>query len=188
MFRSDIIILQHYKISLNKGLMYVSHVGIIGSRVLPFAWKAEIEQVVAGYVRQGWQVHTGGALGADAYVLAALVRLGAASSGVVHAAWTSLAGFPSSVRPLVAVFLASGGKVIWGTAEGGESFPVVVDALLGRNQRLIASVGRLVAYPHGASRGTHYTIAAARRAGIPVFLGTTDRMAGDAESCSATKR
>jgi len=151
----------------------VSHIGIIGSRSLPSSYCSSVAALVAQYVSRGWVVHSGGALGADYYVLEALVRQGASSSGIVHAAWSSLAGFPCAVRPLMTVFIASGGTVHWGTASHTDTYNTVAAALLQRNRHLVASVQALVAYPSSSSRGTWYTVAAARRLHIPVQVTMT---------------
>ena len=148
----------------------VRSLGIVGSRALPASFTPLISSLVSALVARGFRIASGGAIGADHYALSALVEQGASASGVVYSAWSSASGLPSSVRPLVSRFLASGGQVVWGIGSPGDPRQQVVSALLGRNQRLVSACSVLIAFVHGQSRGTLYTIRQAVRRGIPVYV------------------
>lgn len=145
-------------------------VGFVGSRSLPASFSPLVSSLVSAFLARGFRVVSGGAVGADQYALSALVSQGASASGVVFSAWSTASGFPASVRPTVARFLASCGQVIWGPSSPGAPRQQVVSALLGRNQRLVSACSCLVAFIHGYSRGTLFTIRQAVRRGIPVYV------------------
>ena len=144
--------------------------GFVGSRSLPASFSPLVSSLVSAFRARGFQLASGGAVGADQYALSALVEQGASASGVVFSAWSSVSGFPVSVRPLVGRFLGAGGRVVWGSASPGVSRQQVVSALLGRNQRLVSACSCLVAFLHGSSRGTLFTVRQAVRRGIPVYV------------------
>ena len=145
-------------------------VGVIGSRSLPASFAPLVYSVVRSYLSRGFAVASGGAIGADAFALSALLQLGAASSGVIFSAWQSLQGFPVSVHSHIRQFIASGGRVVWGLSAPGASRQHAVSALLARNRRLVLASSVIVAFMHGASRGTLYTISQAVARGIPVVV------------------
>lgn len=145
-------------------------IGIVGSRSLPASFSPFISSLVSAFVARGCRVASGGAVGADQFVLSALVEQGLSASGAVYSAWSSASGFPVVVRPLVSRFLASGGQVIWGSGSPGSPRHQAVSALLGRNQRLVSACSFVIAFVHGQSRGTLYTIRQAVRRGIPVYV------------------
>jgi predicted Rossmann fold nucleotide-binding protein DprA/Smf involved in DNA uptake len=145
-------------------------VGVVGSRSLPASFTPLVSSVVAFFLSRGFRVGSGGALGADSFALHALLQQGAGSRGVVFSAWSSSSGFPASVRPQVAQFLASGGQVVWGPASPGTPRLQAVSALLGRNQRLVSACSVLVAFLHGSSRGTLFTVRQAVASGVPVVV------------------
>ncbi len=144
--------------------------GFVGSRSLPASFSSLVSSLISAFRARGFQVASGGAVGADQYALSALVEQGASASGVVFSAWSSACGFPDSVRPSVDRFLASGGQVVWGSASAGAPRQQVVSALLGRNQRLVSACSCLVTFLHGPSRGTLFTVRQAVRRGIPVYV------------------
>ena len=144
--------------------------GIVGSRSLPASFAPLISSLVSALVARGFRIASGGAVRADHYALSALVEQGSSASGVVYSAWVSASGFPSSVQPLIPRFIASGGLVVWGSASPSQPRSAVVSALLGRNQRLVSACSVLIAFVHGQSRGTLYTIRQAVRRGIPVYV------------------
>ena len=144
--------------------------GFVGSRSLPASFAPFVSSLVSAFRARGFLVASGGAVGADQYALSALVEQGASASGVVFSAWSSASGFPVSVRPTVGLFLAAGGQVIWGAASAGAPRQQVIASLLGRNQRLVSACSCLVAFLHGSSRGTLFTVRQAVRRGIPVYL------------------
>lgn len=142
--------------------------GFVGSRSLPASFSPLVSSLVSAFRARGFQVASGGAVGADQFALSALVDQGA--PGVVFSAWSSGSGFPASVRPSISRFLASGGQVVWGMASVGAPRQQVVSALLGRNRRLVSACSCLVAFLHGPSRGTLFTVRQAVRRGIPVYV------------------
>jgi len=145
-------------------------VGVVGSRSLPASFAPLVSSLVSFLLDQGFGVASGGALGADSFVLSALLQQGAAPSGVVFSAWSSASGFPASVRPQVSQFLSSGGQVVWGSASPGAPRQQAVSALLGRNQRLVAACSVLVAFLFGPSRGSLFTVRQAVARGVPVVV------------------
>ncbi|PIS29891.1 hypothetical protein COT42_04100 [Candidatus Saganbacteria bacterium CG08_land_8_20_14_0_20_45_16] len=145
-------------------------VGFVGSRSLPASFSPLVSSLVSAFLARGFRVASGGVVGADQYALSALVSQGASASGAVFSAWSVASGFPASVRPTLACFLASGGQVVWGLSSPGAPRQQVVSALLGRNQRLVSACSCLVAFLHGASRGSLFTIRQAVRRGIPVYV------------------
>ena len=145
-------------------------IGIVGSRSLPASFSPLISSLVSALVARGFRVASGGAVGADQFALSALVEKGLSASGVVYSAWSSASGFPVSVQPFVSRFLASGGQVVWGSGSSSQPRSAVVSALLGRNSRLVSACSLVIAFVHGQSRGTLYTIRQAVRKGIPVYV------------------
>ena len=145
-------------------------VGIVGSRSLPASFSPLVSSLVSALVARGFRAASGGAIGADQFALSALVEQGLSASGVVYSAWSSASGFPVSVQPLVSHFLASGGQVVWGSGSSSQPRSAVVSALLGRNSRLVSACSLIIAFVHGQSRGTLYTIRQAVRCGIPVYV------------------
>jgi len=144
--------------------------GFVGSRSLPASFSPLVASLVSAFRSRGFLVASGGAVGADQFALSALVEQGASASGVVFSAWSSALGFPAPVRPSVGRFLAAGGQVVWGSASPGAPRQQAVSALLGRNQRLVSACSCLVAFLHGSSRGTLFTVRQAVRRGIPVYV------------------
>ena len=160
--------------------------GVVGSRSLPVRFAPLVSRVVSLLLARGYRVASGGALGADSFALSALLQQGPASQGIVFSAWASASGFPSSVQPQVAQFLASGGQVVWGPAMPGQARSVVVSALLGRNRRLVSASSVLVAFLFGPSRGTLFTVRQAVEQGIPVVVvlcGGGASLPADLASC-----
>ena len=145
-------------------------VGVIGSRSLPVRFAPLVDQVVALFLSRGFSVASGGALGADSFALSAVLRAGASPRGVVFSAWSSISGFPSCVRADVERLIAAGGRVVWGSASVGSPRPVAVSALLGRNRRLVSASSVVVAFLHGPSRGSLYTVRHAVSRGVPVIV------------------
>jgi predicted Rossmann fold nucleotide-binding protein DprA/Smf involved in DNA uptake len=143
--------------------------GVIGSRSLPASFAPLVSRVVSLLLSRGYSIASGGALGADSFALEAVIQQGA-SHGVIYSAWASASGFPSSVQPQVSSFIASGGQVVWGSASPSQQRSSVVSALLGRNRRLVSASTVIVAFLHGQSRGSLYTVRQAVEQGIPVIV------------------
>ena len=145
-------------------------VGVVGSRSLSASFAPLVSSVVSFFLSRGFRVASGGAVGADSFALSALLQQGSASRGVIFSAWSSAYGFPASVRPQVAQFLASGGQVVWGPSSPGAPRQQAVSALLGRNQRLVSACSVLVAFLFGPSRGSLFTVRQAVARGVPVVV------------------
>jgi predicted Rossmann fold nucleotide-binding protein DprA/Smf involved in DNA uptake len=145
-------------------------VGVVGSRSLPVSFAPLVDRVVSLFLSHGYSVASGGAVGADSFALSAVLRQCASARGVVYSAWSSVSGFPAPVRPDIERFIAAGGQVIWGPASPFSSRSVAVPALLGRNRRLVSACSVVVAFIHGPSRGSLYTIRHAVSRGIPVVV------------------
>ena len=144
--------------------------GVIGSRSLPVSFAPLVSRVVSLLLSRGYGIASGGAVGADSFALAAVIQRGVSPRCTIYSAWASASGFPSPVQPQVSRFLASGGQVVWGIGSPSQPRSVVVSALLGRDSRLVASCLLVIAFVHGQSRGTLYTIRQAVRRGIPVYV------------------
>ena len=145
-------------------------VGFVGSRSLPASYSPFVSSLVSAFLARGFRVASGGAVGADQFALSALLEQGASSKGVIYSAWGSVSGFPSSVQSSVSRFIASGGEVVWGSGSPGAPRQVIILSLLGRNRRLVYGCSCLVAFLHGQSRGSLYTVRQAVRRGIPVYV------------------
>jgi hypothetical protein len=145
-------------------------VGIVGSRTLPNSYAPIIFSLVEFFREQGYKIATGGALGADHYALLALLEQEAASSGVIYSAWSAANGFTNYVRPSILQFIAFGGKVIWGDSSPGVSYRWIVISLFARTRHMVADCSLIVAFMHGESRGTLYTIRHAIKKGNPVIV------------------
>ena len=145
-------------------------IGIIGSRELPEQFQEKVNDVVLYLLRRGHVVAHGGALGADHYVLKALLAHSGVNRSVLFSAWQSQACFPKVVQPDVERFMAIGGKVLWGAGENGMPYPAVAAALLGRNVRLVNQCHGLVAFLHGKSKGTLSAVAMAQKRKIPIIV------------------
>jgi hypothetical protein len=133
-------------------------VGVIGSRKLPAICKGKVKEVVSRLLDKGYDIASGGAIGADQYALEALLELGAAKRGVIFAAWENVEQFPADTREQVKEFVRLGGRIVWGNVPHAAPRPAVVAGLLGRNVRLVSGASGLVAFPYGESRGTRFTI------------------------------
>jgi len=151
--------------------MSIRHVvGVIGSRSLPVRFAPLVSSVVSLFLSRGFGVASGGAIGADNFALSAVIGQGACSRGVVFSAWSSVSGFSSSVRPDVERFIGSGGTVVWGSAPVGSPRQVAVSSLLRRNRRLVSASSVIVAFLHGPSRGSLYTVRHAVSCGVPIIV------------------
>lgn len=150
----------------NKG----KKIGIIGARALPNEYKSQVSEVVKYLVDKGYQIHTGGALGADLFALEALISLGASLQGSLFSAWSSLEGFPREVQKYVEHFSSHKGKVFWGLVPPHSSRYLVVAGLLSRNQRLVNASSGIVAFLYGESKGSKNTIRKAIKRGLKIVV------------------
>lgn len=152
----------------------MKYVGIIGSRALPDNFRFHVREVVSHLLGKGCYINSGGAIGADSYVIAALLRHGKAYRGVIYSAWSYFSGFPYSTRQEIGEFARKGGQIDWGTVQPDSTRQEVIAGLLGRNRRLIENSDALIAYLYGESRGTMYTIKEAAKKGIPIIIFVCD--------------
>lgn len=149
-------------------------IGIIGSRELPESFRTQISDIVQSLVLRGYSIYSGGALGADSFVLEAVIASDSCSQAVVFSPWVSVSGFPVAVQPSIRQLIAYGGRVDWGCISAGVSRGVVIAGLLERNSRLVRASSGLVAFLYGESRGTRRTIAEAIRLGRRVIVFVCD--------------
>ncbi len=142
--------------------MAVGHgfVAVVGARVLPEACASPVSAVVGFLLGRGWGIGSGGARGADAYALGAVVVAG-------HVACARSAVFlPGAILaqdPALQAFVGRGGRVVPG-AGGGRL------ALLARSRRLAREAAGVVAFLWGPSRGSVFTVREAIRAGKPAAV------------------
>lgn len=144
--------------------------GVIGSRSLPASFAPLVSHVVSLLLSRGYSIASGGAVGADSFAIEAVIQRGTSARGIIYSAWASASGFPSLVQPQVSRFLASGGQVVWGSCSVGALRQEAVSALLGRNRRLVSASSVIVAFLHGSSRGSLYTVRQAVEQGVPVIV------------------
>lgn len=149
-------------------------VGVIGSRNLPSSWEESVGDVVEDLIGRGYHIASGGAIGADAYVLERLLRLGLSDHGTVYAAWKNYHGFPVKVRAMMRQFKEAGGSVIWGVSSGAENPGLIRAALLLRNQTLVSACYGLVAFVTPESRGSLFTLQKAVSKHQPVVVFPCD--------------
>ena len=152
----------------------MKYVGIVGSRKLPEEFRFHVREVVTHLLAKGCYINSGGAMGADSYVIAALLRTGKAYRGVIYSAWSYFFGFPYSARKDISEFAKKGGQIDWGTVLPDPARKEVVAGLLGRNRKLVGNSDALIACLYGESRGTIYTIKEAAKKGIPIIIFVCD--------------
>src|SRR5499425_763528 len=135
-------------------------VAVVGARVVPESVAPQVAAVVRGFLARGWGIGSGGARGADAYALRAVVAAGGAACtrSVVF-----LPGVVSAGDRALQAFVAAGGRVVPG-AGGGRW------ALLARSRRLARKSAGVVAFLWGPSRGSVFTVREAIRAGKPAAV------------------
>ena len=150
-------------------------VGVIGSRSLPLCYAEHVGAVVEDLLKRKNQIASGGAVGTDEYCLAYLVHIGEADKGTVYSPWSTYEGFPVKVRVLSRQFKEYGGSIVWGSLRGQEEYAIVRAGLLARNMRLIEAVTGIVAFLHGDSNGTIFTLRKALNAHLPVVIFCIDR-------------
>ena len=145
-------------------------IGVIGSRQLPEQFSEKVSEVVQYLLGRGHVVAHGGALGADYYVLNALLTHSGVGRSVLYSAWQSQVSFPKGVQAGITQYVALGGKVQWGGGESGMPYPAVAAALLARNVRLVNQCQGIVAFLHGKSKGTLSAVAQAQKHKLPIIL------------------
>ena len=146
-------------------------VGVVGSRSLPYALADKVGLITEDLVKRNYHIATGGAIGADQFVIERLLRLGLSDHCTVYSPWQNYAGFPVKVRAMMRQFKDYGGHLLWGEVGGNEPHHLIKMGLLLRNQRLVSACYGLVAFIDGQSRGSIFTIqkATQKRLTIVVF-------------------
>ena len=149
-------------------------VAVVGARSLPASLASRVVSVVRCLVGRGLGIGSGGALGADLFALGAVVRAGraACASSVIYLPGDdSLA--PRACRGLLRRFVSLGGTVVPGPLGPEASREEAVAALKSRTAALVGVAAGVVAFLHGPSRGTVFSIrcAVSRRIPVVVFLG-----------------
>lgn len=146
-------------------------VGVVGSRSLPYALADKIGLITEDLIKRKYHIATGGAIGADQFVIERLLRLGLSDHCTVYSPWQNYAGFPVKVRAMMRQYKDYGGHLLWGEVGGNEPHPIVKMGLLLRNQRLVSACYGLVAFIDSNSRGSIFTIkkAAQKRLVMVIF-------------------
>ncbi|MBI2524447.1 MAG: hypothetical protein HYV93_00530 [Candidatus Rokubacteria bacterium] len=136
-------------------------VAVVGARVLPEQVASQVAEVVGFFLRRGWGIGSGGARGADAFALQAVLGAGptACARSVVFLPG-SLGGAPDGA---LGTFAGRGGRVVPGSGVGRT-------ALLGRSRRLARASAGVVAFLWGPSRGSVFTLREAIRSGKPAAV------------------
>jgi hypothetical protein len=135
-------------------------VAVVGARVLPEAFAPQVSAVVGFLFSRGWGIGSGGARGADAYALDAVV---AAGSAACARSVVFLPGAVSAQDAALQAFVSHGGRVVPG-AGGGRL------ALLARSRRLAREAAGVVAFLWGPSRGSVFTVREAVRSSKPAAV------------------
>lgn len=161
-------------------LSVIHSVGVIGSRTLSYQYSEHVGEVVEDLLSRQYHLASGGAAGADQFVIEHLLHLGLSDRCTVYSAWKNYAGFPVKVRAMMRQFKDYGGHLLWGFSNGNESAGLIKAALLMRNKRLVQACYGLVAFINGHSRGSLFTIkvAASKRMTLVVFPVVTHPMPG----------
>ena len=136
----------------------ISNIGVVGGRSLPPTYATQISGIVEYLLNKGYNIASGGAKGADAYVLSHLVHNEASHKGVVFSAWNNFKVFPVAVRENMRQFCAQQGAIIWGDSSGKDHPAAIKMALLHRNIKLVQASEGIVAFLTEGSRGTFFTI------------------------------
>lgn len=136
----------------------IKSVGVIGSRKLSHTFANQVGNIVEDLIARNYHIATGGAIGADQFVIERVLRQGLSNHCTVYSAWQNYAGFPIKVRAMMRQFNGYGGHLIWGVSGGNEPHHMVKMGLLLRNQKLVEACYGLVAFIDGSSKGSLFTI------------------------------
>lgn len=148
----------------------IRSIGIIGSRSLSYEVADHVGNIVEDILERGFHVASGGAIGADQFVIERLMHLGRSESCTVYSAWKRYDGFPLKVRAMMRQFKDYGGHILWGMSGDKSNDLGVKLALLSRNQKLVEACHGVVAFITGGSRGTIYTIKEATKRRMPLVV------------------
>jgi len=133
-------------------------VGVIGSRSLPYTLGEKVGDVTEDLIARKYHIATGGAMGADQFVVQRLLRSGQSTRGTIYTPWANYGGFPVKTRAMTRQFKDQGGHLLWGPVAKGTPKHMVKTGLLIRNKRLVEASHGLVAFIDGNSRGSIFTI------------------------------
>jgi hypothetical protein len=154
---------------IQKAGVPVRYIGVIGSRTLGFQWADKVGLVVEDVLARGYNIASGGAIGADQFVVEKLLQLGQCNKATIYAAWQNYDGFPIKVRAMTRQFRQYDGAIVWG--QGNKNNPPLARlALLLRNQRLVEACYGLVAFINPDSRGSIFTIKKAVQKHLPLVV------------------
>lgn len=145
-------------------------VGVIGSRHLPYWMSGKVGDVVLDLIKRKYHIATGGAIGADQFVIERLLRQELSDHCTIYSAWQNYAGFPVKVRAMIRQFKEYGGHLLWGEVSKNEPQHLIRMALLLRNQRLVEACYGIVAFIDGHSRGSIFTIKKATQKRLTVVV------------------
>ena len=148
---------------------------VIGSRHLPSSWESWVDAVVGLLLSRGHRICSGGAVGADFFVLRSLVSRGSSAcqgSSVFVPGDLSLVPAPCALW--LDRFLGLGGQVIEGSASESSARRDYVRALLIRNCSIVRASAGVVAFVSGCSEGSWFTVFQAVRRGRPVVVFPVD--------------
>lgn len=153
----------------------IKNIAVVGSRKLSPKYSEKIGNIVDYLLSKQYNIASGGAKGADDYVLRHLLHRERADRGVIFSAWDTYKGFPLDVRKHVRYFHQQGGSILWGASSGAEPITAVKMALLHRNIRLVQASEGIVAFMNADSRGTFYTVREAIKAKKKVVVFPINR-------------
>lgn len=139
-------------------VMPIKNIAVIGSRKLSSKYIQKIGQIIDYLLQKRYHIASGGAKGADDFVLSHLLHRERSDRGVIFSAWDTYKGFPADVRKKVRYFHQQGGSIFWGTSSGAEPITAIKMALLHRNIKLIEASEGVVAFLTAESRGTFFTV------------------------------
>jgi hypothetical protein len=136
-------------------------VAVVGARLLPESAAPQVAAVVQFFLSRGWGIGSGGARGADAFALQAVLCAG--SQACARSVLFLPGALPARHGGALCAFAARSGRVAAGTGSGRV-------ALLTRSRRLAHASAGVVAFLWGPSRGSVFTVREAIRAGKPAAV------------------
>ena len=70
----------------------MKYISIVGAIKLPENFRFHVREVVSYLLGKECYINSGGAIGADSYAIAALLRYGKAYRGVIYTEWSCFSG------------------------------------------------------------------------------------------------
>lgn len=149
----------------------IRSIGVIGSRRLPMALAEQVGDVVEDLIGRNYHIASGGAVGADQFVIERLLRIGLSSHCTVYTPWKTYESFPKPIQAMTRQFKDDGGHILWGMVFSNQSPGLVKANLLLRNQRIVEACYGTVAFIDAQSSGSVFTIrkTASKRMPLVVF-------------------